>query len=194
MRISLLLIMGLLVFVSNTFSATTYSTNLNDINFDTTKYERVIPDVEFYDASLNSVFLTLSKYSGIDIVSGVKGKQTVSLSVTNKSWQQVLQIICKINKLTPIVSDQHIYVVTTAEFNQMILDEAQTDLQLESIAPLMIRIIKINNSEAAEMNAPLVNFLSERGKTTVVEKTNSIIVMDTKENIEKIEQLINSLI
>jgi len=189
----LMLIIGLLIFSTNSFSLDNLNTDLNSIHFDKTKYKRVIPEIEFYNASLNSVFLTLSKYSGIDIVSGVKGKYNVTLSLTKKSWQQVLQIVCKINKLTPLVSDEHIYVVTTADYNQMILNDAQTNQQLKSIAPLMVQIIKINNSTASEMSSSIAGFLSKRGKTTVVEKTNSIIVMDTKENIEEIKKIIAKL-
>ncbi len=190
---AVMLILSIIGLSINAFSAEGFNTDLNSINFDTTKYERVIPEIEFYNASLTSVFMTLSTYSGIDIVSGVKGNMDVTLSLTNKSWQQVLQIVCKINKLTPVISDQHIYVVTTAEYNQMILSEAQNEQQLQGIAPLMIKIIKINNSEASEMNEPIKNFLSERGKTTIVEKTNSIIVMDTKENIEEVEKIVSKL-
>lgn len=157
------------------------------------RFDRPIPRVEFERANLPAVLLALSEHAGIDIVSGVREEVLVTISLRNKSWQEVLEIVCRIHGLTPIVSASYIYVMTTAEYQQMMLQDAQALQQLDQLAPLRMKIVRINNSTASAIHSSIVGLMSTRGKATVAEKTNSLILVDTQEHIAQVERVIAKL-
>jgi hypothetical protein len=54
------------------------------------------------NADVRSVLKQLSEYSGVDIVLSEKVAGNVTLSVTRKTWKEILSIVCKIAQLTPV--------------------------------------------------------------------------------------------
>lgn len=153
----------------------------------------VIDFLEVHDADILSVFKQLSEFSGVDIVSSRDVKGSVNLSVSNKSWNEILDIICRINNLMAVNEESYVYVLTAEEFNKRKIDNASTDQVSQNLQPLSREIIKLNNISASDIQTSIESLLSSRGKTTVVENSNAIIIYDTKKNINEIRTMISEL-
>ncbi len=155
--------------------------------------ERSYSQWTWNDASLRSVFDQLSKVGGTDIVldPGVHG--TITLSVTDKTWKDVFNIVCRMNQLEATSEKNYIYVMTTADFQAQLDRKLNQESGLADRAELEREIIKLSNAIASEMEKPVHDLLSKRGQITVVERNNSIIVYDTKDNIAKIKALVRRL-
>ncbi len=154
----------------------------------------VIDSLELLDADVRSVFKMLSKHSGVDIVLSEKVSGAVTLRLTNKTWREVFVIVCRILDLEPVKEDNYFYVVTNQEYEAQMLAEAGNAEIEDKLAPMERHIIPLSNTTAKEMVQPVSMLLSaNRGRITVVEHNNALIVYDTKENIRQIRNLVEKL-
>src|SRR3546814_11144907 len=75
--------------------------------------------------------------------------------------------------------------------------ELEAQQQKTDLAPLRSEIIQVNYAKASDIKALLgsdkTSMLSERGRVTVDERTNTLLVLETREKIEEIRQLVSRL-
>ena len=145
------------------------------------------------NADIRSVLKQLSEYSGVDIVLHEKVTGTITLTVTHKSWKEILSIVCKIGQLTAVKEASYIYVVPAEEFQKEQLSTATNAQQEQVLGTLKREVIKLKNVPAEEMKTSIGALLSARGKITVVQHNNALIIFDTEENIESIKKTIKEL-
>ena len=153
----------------------------------------VVDFFEVTNADVRSVFKEISSFSGVDIVLGDGVAGTVTLNVTKKTWKDVLFIVCRILKLTPIIEQGYIYVLPTQQYQQDMITNATASAQTEALSPLKREIIRLNNAMAAEMQASVQPLLSTRGKSTVLQRNNALIIFDTDENITQIKKMLSAV-
>ncbi len=155
------------------------------------KGEKVIDFFDVYNADLRSVFKQLSEYSGVDIVAAENVKGTVSLSVTKKTWLEILTIVCRISNLTLTNEGNYVYVLNTDDYMKRQTSDAASLDASQNLAPLHREIIKINHSPVNEIKESIQGLLSAKGKVTSVESNNSLIIYDTEQNIDQIRKMIS---
>jgi type IV pilus assembly protein PilQ len=153
----------------------------------------MIDSFEVTDADVRSVFKMLSKHSGVDIVLSDDVSGAVTLRLTGKTWRDIFMIVCRIAQLEPMKEENYFYVMTKEEFEAQLLANAANDDAEDRMAPLERHIITLSNTTASAMMTPIATLLSSRGKITVVEHNNSLIVFDTKENIKQIRGMVEKL-
>jgi type IV pilus secretin PilQ/predicted competence protein len=143
------------------------------------------------NADVRSVLKQLSEFSGVDIVLHEKVAGTVTLTVSNKTWKDILSIVCRISNLTPMRESSYIYVLPSTEWETMMKNSQQ--VQAQALGVLKREVIQLKNVPAAEMKTSIMSLLSERGKVTVVERNNALIIFDGEDNINQIKKTINEL-
>jgi len=144
-------------------------------------------------ANVRTVFHGLAKTSGVDIVLSEQVSGKVSLNVTNKTWQEIVSIICKIQNLKAIKESGYIYIVSNTEYTQQQLDAASAQSVEDKTSPLIREIIPLSNISAAEIITTVQPLLSERGKITTSEHNNALIIFETQENLKEIKKTIYKL-
>jgi len=153
----------------------------------------VIDYYEVNGADIRSVCKQISTFAGVDIVVSEKVSGIVSLSVSKKTWVEILQIVCRLANLSASNEGSYIYVLSSEEQSKKMVESASSFQATQELSPLKKDIIKINHTTAGEIEASIKNMLSSRGKTTVVAHTNAIIILDTEDNIEQIRKMIRQL-
>ena len=156
-------------------------------------HDRPIERFAVNNADVRAVFKQLSEFSGNDIVLGDKVAGTVTLNVTNKTWREILAIVCKVTNLIAIKEPTYIYIVPSEDYHKQQLAAATMNQQEEAIEELKREVVKLENVNAQEMSASINSLLSSRGKITVVERNNAIIIFDTEQNIEQVKRMIKQL-
>ena len=155
-----------------------------------------LPPIERFSvtsAEVRSVLKQLSEYSGVDIVLHDKVTGSISLSLTHKTWKEILSIVCKVANLTLVRESSYLYVIPTEEYQKIYLTNATAQQQAQTVEELKREVIKLKNVPAQDMQKSISTLMSARGKITVVEHTNSLIVFDTDENINAIKNTIKEL-
>jgi len=107
-----------------------------------------IDSFEVSDADVRSVFKMLSKHSGVDIVLSENVSGAVTLRLTNKTWQEIFLIVCRILRLEPVKEDTYFYVMTTEEYEAQLAAQTTGAVIDEKLAPLERHIIALSNTKA----------------------------------------------
>ena len=155
--------------------------------------ERPIDFFEVHNAEIRSVFRQLSSYSGVDIVVGEDVKGAVSLSVSNKTWLEILWIVCRVSNLAAVSEENYIYILSSDEYGKRMAGSAAAIEFTQTASPLRREIIRLNFTTAMEMEPTVEALLSARGKVTMAGHTNALVLHDTEENIRQIRKMIEDL-
>lgn len=147
----------------------------------------------FVDMDFDAVFRSLSVTAGVDILLAPDVKGKMSLKITKKTWQETLDIICEINDLTWLIQDKYITIQRSSTYQAKQKKLADEEAQAEQNAPLVRKNFQVHHAKADELVKVLESMKSNRGRITVVERTNSIIVYDTDGRIEQMENALNEL-
>jgi type IV pilus assembly protein PilQ len=147
------------------------------------------------NAELGDVLNLISRSSGKNfVVSGGVGEKKITISLNNVPWDQALALTLFNNGLGFQDLDT-VYRVATAEELSADLDKAkEAALKTRSIIPVETRLISVSYATASEMTANLEKFLSEeRGSITVDARTNTLVVTDIPEVLEKVDRYVRSV-
>ncbi len=147
----------------------------------------------FVDMDFDAVFRSLSVTAGVDILLAPDVKGKMSLKITKKTWQETLDIICEINDLTWLIQDKYIVIQRSSTYQAKQKKLADEEAQAEQNAPLVRKNFQVHHAKADELVKVLESMKSNRGRITVVERTNSIIVYDTDARIEQMDNALSEL-
>jgi len=163
--------------------------------------------LDFQDADIRSVLRLISEISNNNLVidPDVKGKVTITLH-KKVPWDQALEIILKTNRLAMKMEGNIIRVGTRKSFTleeeahfKAIQAKQKTKQVQKKLLPLKTEIIPVNYARAIKMKDQLTPMLSkaedlmEPPSIFVDERTNSLIIKDSPENIIKIKEILVKL-
>ncbi len=156
--------------------------------------------LDFYDTDIKNVFRILRSVSGLNfaIDKDVQGKVTMTLEKPIP-WDQVLDLVLKMNGLGKKMEGNVIRIATVQTLKQeeqdlqdAIAARKNALEQKKSLEPLVTEYIPINYSDAqADIQPHIASLLTpDRGNISVDQRTNMIIVTDTREKVDQIREMI----
>lgn len=134
------------------------------------------------DLELKDILKIISQASGLNIIMDNDVKATVTITLTDVTWQTALDNILKINELTYKKHNNIIRIMTQATLKEE-----------DDTTPVSTKIITLNFAKALDLQQSLSKILSSRGNIQININTNSLIVTDTPDILTKIEELSHSL-
>jgi type IV pilus secretin PilQ/predicted competence protein len=153
------------------------------------KYE----NMSYVDADFQTVFHSISELAGIDILLAPDVVGRLSISVTKKTWREMMNIICEMHDLTWEDKGNYISVQRTSSYQNKIIRESEKREQSDMVAPLLRRSFQIRHASANEMSRVLETIKSSRGRISVVDRNNAIIVYDTERRLGQMQNTLNEL-
>jgi type IV pilus assembly protein PilQ len=160
------------------------------------KYTGERVSIEFQDAEIHNIFRILHEVSGKNFVIGDDVKGRVTLKLVNVPWDQVLDLVLKMNRLDTIVEGNIVRIATikTLEAENKAL---QAKLKAERAAreqePLVTEYIPVNYAGASAIKTHLDEIRTDRGKLTIDERTNMIIMNDIQQAIDIAREVVKRL-
>jgi type IV pilus assembly protein PilQ len=154
--------------------------------------------LNFQDIDVRPLLQLLADTSGQNIVVSDSVKGRVTLRLQNVPWDQALDIVLKTKGLAMRRKDNVILVAPQQELAAQEKAELEAQKDLQELAPLRTEFLTVNYAKASEI-ARLVkstgggSLLSERGNVTVDERTNTLLVQDTPENLTAIRSMVATL-
>ena len=153
------------------------------------------------DADIHEVLRLISETSGFNIVihPSVTGKLTLSLD--HVPWDQALDVVLTTLKLGAERNESVLRVLP----KDMLLREKQDEIDQKKLtavaAPRITRVFPVSYAELAPLSALLLNYINAQvagGSGTpatilIDANTQSLIVRDTSENVERIRKMIQLL-
>ncbi|MBI5185073.1 MAG: type IV pilus secretin PilQ [Nitrospinae bacterium] len=156
--------------------------------------------LDFQNADVKNILRLLAEVSGLNVITTPEVQGTVTMRLMNVPWDQALDIVLKNNNLGMTREGNIIRVATKAQVDQekqarlesrkKLIEEKTAKIQAE---PLITETVKINYADIDKLSANLDGLKSERGKITVDQRTFTLILVDVKESLKKMQDLIHIL-
>ena len=154
--------------------------------------------LNFQDIDVRAVLQLLADTSGQNIVVSDSVKGRVTLRLQNVPWDQALDLVLKTKGLDLRQKDNVIIVAPQAELAAREKAELSAQKDIQDLAPLRTEFLAVNYAKASEI-ARLVrstgggSLLSSRGNVTVDDRTNTLLVQDTADQLTAIRDMVATL-
>lgn len=150
--------------------------------------------LNFQDIEVRSVLQLLADFTGINIVVSDTVSGNLTLRMQNVPWDQALDIVLKTKGLAKRDNGNVMLIAPSEEIAAREKLELESLKQIEELAPLYSDFIQVNYAKAADLADLLKSgdssLLSERGKATIDDRTNTLLVQDTAEKLEDVRKLV----
>jgi type IV pilus assembly protein PilQ len=161
---------------------------------DTNDPAEPIKSVNFQAADVKSVIRFLADYGQVNVVVAPAVEGNVTIALADVTWQQALEIIGRTYELAIVYeSEGYIRVLQAADYRKEMTEEKKYLQEQNNLVNLETRIIKISNSTAESVVDAVQSLLSARGKATADPRTNSIILQEIPDNIDRVLEYMTKL-
>jgi type IV pilus assembly protein PilQ len=150
-------------------------------------------DLDFKGADIHNILRLLSDVGQVNIVTGDDVKGDVTIKMKNVPWDQALDVILRAKLLGQVREGNLIRVAPLAVLEKEIEQEIARQRQINDILPTETRLIGVSYADAKAMQERAKDLLSPRGKVSVDERTNQLIVSDVSRNLQLVEDLVKNL-
>ncbi len=166
--------------------------------------------LNFQDIEVRSVLQLLADFTDLNIVVSDTVTGNITLRLNNVPWDQALDIVLTVRDLDKRMSGNVIYVAPREEIAERERRELEAMKEQEDLAPLRTEFISVNFTQAESIRRLIydrersgagggegvdrrMSFLSDRGSVAVDARTNTLIIRDTKDQIDAIRRLVQRL-
>ena len=160
----------------------------------TSRYTGMPVSLDFQGADLRAVLRTFAEISGLNIVIDPTVQGTVDVALRDVPWDQALDIILRANRLGYTADGA---VVRIAPLNTLADEEAQRRKLADEQAlagELRVMTRTLSYAKAADLTVLLTKtVLSQRGTIETDPRTNTLIINDLADRLERAGALLTTL-
>lgn len=168
-------------------------------NTGTAAFDEGSLSLNFQDIEVRAVLQLIADFTGFNLVASdtVTGRVTVRLE--DVPWEQALSLILKMRGLDHRQEGDVILVAPAEEIVASEKLEMENRRQLAELSPLVSEFIQVSHANARDLFALFADsgsegsILSGRGSVMVDERTNAIILTDSRARIEAFRRVIGQL-
>ncbi len=155
----------------------------------------LIPVIKFKDADIRIVLQSIAQKATrdgekVNIVISPNVEGLVSVSLENVDWLSTLEAVLRPYDYSyEWIGDTILLVDTTGKIRER---EALAQ-EREEIEPVDTRVFNLSFAKALNIKETIKEMLSLRGRLTVDERTNSLVITDVQSNLSNLQKTIVSL-
>jgi type IV pilus assembly protein PilQ len=153
--------------------------------------------LSFQSVDIRSLLQIIADVASTNMVISDSVQGQIAMRLQNVPWDQALDIILKTKGLGMRQQGNVMLVAPVEELAQREKLELESEKQKKELAPLRSEIIQVNYAKATDIRALLASestsMLSERGRISVDERTNTLLILETRERIAEIRGLVSRL-
>ncbi len=168
------------------------------------EYKGETLSLNFQDIEVRAVLQLIADFTNTNIVVSGDVNGSITLRLNDVPWDQALDVILQAKGLSMQKNGNVMYIAPSS----VIVKNLEENFKISSVkqerAPLQKDLIKVNYARAENLLKVLdtnhnrrkdgeSDFLSSRGSITVDERTNTLIINDVAENIDKVRKLVAKL-
>jgi len=153
--------------------------------------------LSFQSVDIRSLLQIIADVAGTNMVVSDSVSGEIAMRLQNVPWDQALDIILRTKGLGLRQQGNVMLVAPLGELAEREKSEAEAAKAKVTLSPLRSEIIQINYAKAAEIAVLLKSgdssLMTDRGRVTIDERTNSLLVMESREKLAEIRALITQL-
>jgi type IV pilus assembly protein PilQ len=150
-------------------------------------------DLDFRGADIHNILRLLSDVGQVNIVTSDDVKGEVTIKMKNVPWDQALDVILRAKLLGQVREGNLIRVAPLTVLEKEIEQDIARQRQLNDVLPTETRLIGISYADAHAIQDRVKDLLSPRGRVSVDDRTNQLIVSDVSRNLQLVEDLVRNL-
>lgn len=163
----------------------------------------------FQDIPVRSVLQLIADVSDLNIVVADNVTGNLTLRLTNVPWDQALDIILDARNLDKRENGNVIWIAPTSDIAAREQELLQAQQDRRELEPLVTAMLSVSYASAEEMKTLLeessqqgpgpgaggddLGLLSPRGSVSIDARTNTLLITDTQDRIEAIQDLVTQL-
>lgn len=161
-------------------------------------YDGTRLSLNFQDIEVRAVLSTLADFTGLNIVASDSVTGRVTLALQDVPWDQALDLVLQSQGLASRQRGDVILVAPAEELDQLDQQRLEARSRQKALAPLVTEFIEVRYARAEELAQLLRNsegfgLLSERGRVGVDNRTNTLLVQDTQQQLDQILETLGRL-
>src|SRR5690554_5374292 len=154
--------------------------------------------LNFQDIEVRSVLAIIADFTGLNLVASDSVQGRVTLNLEDVPWDQALDLVLKSHGLASRQEGNVIVVAPASELANIERQELEAREQMEVLAPLTTEYVQVRYARAADLAALLrggqgFGLLSERGRVAIDQRTNTLLIQDTADQIDEILRTLDRL-
>ena len=140
---------------------------------------------------MRAVLATLAEFTGLNLVASDSVAGRITLNLNDVPWDQALALILQSQGLASREQGNVIVVAPASELAALERQEIETRNQRQTLAPLVTEFIEIKYARAEDLAQLLrggdgFGLLTDRGRVSIDQRTNTLLVQDTAEQVRTI--------
>ena len=138
----------------------------------------------------------IAEISGFNIITSpsVPRGAALSINLVNTPWDQVLDIVLRLNKLVAKKNGTILLIQSLAEATKEAEEELKNKRLALGIEPLVTKIFPVSYAKIGDLEKIIKDYLTEkRGTVALDQRTNSLIIKDTEEKLERVRKIVETL-
>ncbi|WP_180039372.1 type IV pilus secretin PilQ [Acinetobacter sp. YH12218] len=171
--------------------------------------------LDFQDIEVRRVLQLLADFTEINMVAADTVQGNITLRLKDVPWDQALDIVLKTKNLDKRRNGNVIWIAPVSELIKAEEEEAKALRQSMKLAPLQTEYLTLSYAKAGEIEKLITqsktagnsgssnnsnnadddrgNLLSPRGTISADTRTNTLIINDTAQNIDKVRKMVDLL-
>ncbi|GHB20454.1 fimbrial protein [Salinicola rhizosphaerae] len=154
--------------------------------------------LDFQDIAVRDVLSIIADVSGLNVVASDSVQGNVTLNLKDVPWDQALALVLQSRGLASRREGDVMMVAPAGELASLQQQTLQSRQQSAQLAPVTTEFIQIRYAKAETLASMLrggegIGLMSDRGRVTVDPRTNTLILQDTRDQLEAIKRTIEHL-
>lgn len=154
--------------------------------------------LNFQDIEVRSVLAIIADFTGLNLVASDSVTGQVTLNLQDVPWDQALDLVLKSHGLASRQEGNVIMVAPASELANIERQEIEARAQVETLAPLVSEYVQVRYARAEDLAQLLrggdgFGLLTERGRVAVDQRTNTLLIQDTADQIQEILRTLDQL-
>lgn len=153
--------------------------------------------LDFQDVPVRQILQIIAQVNNFNLVTTDSVVGNVTINLKDVPWDQALDMILKIRGLDKRIEGNILLIAPQDELTAQETAVLQSQQQVQQLAPLISKNIKVNYAKAEDMANILKSaqggILSARGSVAVDSRTNTLLLRDTQSSIDEAQSLLYEL-
>ncbi|MGZ3772466.1 MAG: type IV pilus secretin PilQ [Pseudobdellovibrionaceae bacterium] len=169
------------------------SKDLGEFLAGNTKFYGKKISIETKSMDIRDALNFITEESGVNMVVADEVKGNISLKLRQVPWDQALVVIMKARKLGYTRQGNVLRIAPLSDLKAEEDDATKLAQTRKTVEPLKVRMFPVSYAKVDELEKKIKDFLGERGKAVGDVRTNSLVVTDIEDNLDRVSKLIASL-
>lgn len=167
--------------------------DLGELLGDSSKYTGRLISLDLQDTDIDNALRIIAEVSNLNIVASEDVTGKVTLRLIDVPWDQALDVILKTNGLDKVLEGNVMRIAPVDKLRQEREALKQSQQAEEELEPLNVKYLRVSYAKSSELKPLIETVLSERGTVAYDERSNQLIIKDSKKGLKNVVELVNKI-